>query len=86
MRVGTPSGKHQLAFARLAGVPRLYDDIAVWKTGPDAHCTAFGMVMTPPVVMTVIDMLPNHHSIAVMHDNLRRNRTGTNKYSPDGRA
>jgi hypothetical protein len=42
--------------------------------------------MTPSVVMTVIDMLPNHHSIAVMHDNLRRNRTGTNKHSPDGRA
>jgi hypothetical protein len=38
--------------------------------------------------MTVIDMLPNHNSIsvAVMHHDLRRNRTGANKHSPDGRA
>jgi len=67
-------------------VPRLYDYIAVWKTGPDAYCTAFSMTMTPSVMMTVIDMLPNHNSIAVMHHNLRSNRTGTNKHSPDGRA
>jgi hypothetical protein len=44
------------------------------------------MVMTPSVMMTVIDMLANHNSIAVMHHNLRRNRTGTNKRCPDGRA
>ena len=44
------------------------------------------MVVAPPVVMVTIDMLPNHSSIAIMHHNLRRNRTGTNKYSPDGRA
>jgi len=44
------------------------------------------MVVTPPVVMAVIDMLPNHSPIAVMHHNLRRNRTGTNKHCPDGRA
>ena len=81
-----PLGNISLAFARLAGVPRLYDYIAVWKTGPDAYCTAFSMTMTPSVMMTVIDMLPNHNSIAVMHHNLRRNRTGTNQHSPDGRA
>jgi len=67
-------------------VPGLYDDIAVWKTRLYTYCTAFGMVMTPSVMMTVIDMLPNHNSIAVMHHNLRSNRTGTNKHSPDGRA
>jgi hypothetical protein len=44
------------------------------------------MVMTPSVMMTVIDMLANHNSIAVMHHNLRRNRTGTNKRCPDSRA
>ena len=81
-----PLGNISWLFARLAGVPRLYDDIPVWKTGPDAHCTAFGMVMTPSVMMTVIDMLANYNSIAVMHHNLRRNRTGTNKRCPDSRA
>jgi hypothetical protein len=44
------------------------------------------MVVAPPVVMVTIDMLPNHSSIAIMHHNLRRNRTGTNKHCPDGRA
>jgi hypothetical protein len=36
--------------------------------------------------MTVIDMLPNNHIVAIVYDNLRRNRTGADKHCPDRRT
>jgi len=36
--------------------------------------------------MTAIDMTSNHYIVAIMHDNLRRSRTGASKHCPDGRS
>jgi len=47
------------------------------------HDAALGVVVTPPVVMTAI---ANDHIITIVHDNLRRYRTGPNKHCPDRRA
>jgi hypothetical protein len=44
------------------------------------------MVMTPPVVVALIDVLANDHVISIVHHNLRGNRTGANQHCPNGRA
>jgi hypothetical protein len=36
--------------------------------------------------MTAIDMIADDHVVAIVHDNLRRNRTGTDKHGPHGRS
>jgi len=37
-------------------------------------------------MMIVIDVLANDRTIAIVHNNLRGNRTGADKHYPDGRA
>ena len=59
------------------------DYVAVRQTCLHVHDAALGVVVTPPVVMTAI---ANDHIITIVHDNLRRYRTGPNKHCPDCRA
>jgi hypothetical protein len=74
----------QKGWGRSTGVSGLYDDVTVRKTGLDTHSATLGMVTTPSI--TVIDVFTNDDVIAIMHHNLRRNRTGAHKRCPDGRA
>ena len=74
-------GKRDASLSTVAA--SFYDYVAVRQSGLHAHDAALGVVVTPPVVMTAI---ANNYIITIVHDNLRRHRTGANKYCRDCRA
>jgi hypothetical protein len=85
-RAGTNQVGKRQAFALSTVAAGFYDYVAVRQTGLHAHDAALGVVVTPPVVMTLIDMLANDRVITIVHDNLRRYRTGADKHCPDCRS
>src|SRR5262249_24974876 len=63
-----------------------YDNVAIRQAGFHAHSSALGVVVTAPAVMTAIDMIAHDHIVAIVHNHLRRNRSGADKHCPDGRS
>jgi len=76
-------GKRDASLSTVAA--SFHDYVAVRQSGLHAHDAALGVVVTPPVVMTVINMLANTY-IAIVHNNLRRYWSGAYKHCPDCRT